>query len=84
MFFCHIQLINQKAIHRKKSTEFISDVVEYVLIAKGSLFKKLKPHILKKYMKNAPLTIEFYSQFKLDDKYFPICIENGYPYKEKI
>lgn len=77
-------LINQKEIHRKKSEEFINEVVKYVLTAKNKLFKSLKPHILKKYMKNAPLDIEFYGQFKLTDKYFPICIENGYPYKESL
>jgi len=77
-------LINQKAIHRKKSKEFINGVVEYVLSAKEKVYRNLKPHILKKYMKNAPITIEFYSQFKLDDKYFPLCIENDYPYKESL
>jgi hypothetical protein len=77
-------LINQKAIHRRKSKEFINGVVEYVLSAKEKVFRNLKPHILKKYMKNAPITIEFYSQFKIDQKYFPLCIENGYPYKESL
>jgi len=77
-------LINQKAIHRKKSKEFINGVVEYVLSAKEKVYKNLKPHILRKYMKNAPITIEFYSQFKINEKYFPLCIENGYPYKESL
>jgi hypothetical protein len=33
-------------------------------------------------MKNAPLTIDFYSNYKLNNSYFLICIKNGYPYKE--
>lgn len=77
-------LIGQKAIHNQKSKDFINGVVEYVLTAKDKLYKNIKPNVLKKYMKNAPLTIEFYSQFKLDDKYFPLCIENGYPYSESL
>lgn len=75
-------LINQKTIHRQKSREFIEELVRYVLTAKGKLKKNLDPKILKKYMKNAPLSLEFWSQYKLDPKFFQICIENNYPYKE--
>jgi len=77
-------LVSMKSWKKKKDIAFTNQVVEYVLTAKGKMKKGFKPNILKKYMKGAPLTIEFWAQHKLDPKYFPICIENGYPYKESV
>lgn len=76
-------LISQKAVRKKKSSEFINDLVRYVLTAKGKV-KKLTPVIVKKYIRNAPIDIEFWSQYRLDRKLFSLCIENGYPYHESI
>jgi hypothetical protein len=76
----------------RKDKEFTNELVRYVLTAKGKLKKNLflpnkpssKKTIIKKYMKNAPIDLEFYSQFGLDPTYFEICVDNGYPYEEIV